>query len=54
MEFIEPADGNLYGNISEAHSHIKCLDTGQIMDVYVELPSDLLEKIETQTPNQNY
>ena len=49
IECIERADGRLYGNISEPHSHLNCLDTGQIMDVYVELPQELLERIETQT-----
>ncbi|NET27793.1 Fur family transcriptional regulator [Okeania sp. SIO1I7] len=48
IECIERADGCLYGHKSESHSHINCLDTGQIMDVYVELPQELLEQIETQ------
>ena len=51
IECIEPDNGNLCRNITEPHSHINCLDTRQIMDIYVQLPSDLLEKIETQTPN---
>ncbi|MGK7921664.1 MAG: Fur family transcriptional regulator [Trichodesmium sp.] len=49
IECIERADGRLYGNITEPHSHLNCLDTGQIMDVYVELPQELLERIEKQT-----
>ncbi|NET00335.1 MAG: transcriptional repressor [Sphaerospermopsis sp. SIO1G2] len=49
IECIEHCDGRLYGNISEAHSHVNCLDTKQILDVYIELPSDLLEQVEAQT-----
>ncbi|NEP55801.1 MAG: transcriptional repressor [Symploca sp. SIO2G7] len=49
IECIERSDGRLYGNISDAHSHVNCLDTDQIIDVYVKLPEDLLQQIEQQT-----
>jgi Fur family transcriptional regulator, ferric uptake regulator len=49
IECIERSDGRLYGNISDAHSHVNCLDSNQIIDVHVELPSELLRQIETQT-----
>ncbi|MGL5805036.1 MAG: Fur family transcriptional regulator [Xenococcaceae cyanobacterium] len=49
IECVERCDGRLYGNISDSHSHINCLDTNQIVDVRVELPKDFLEQIETQT-----
>ena len=49
IECIERCDGRLYGNISDSHSHVNCLDTNQIMDVHVELPKDLIEQIEEQT-----
>lgn len=49
IECIERSDGRLYGNISDAHSHVNCLDTNQIIDVEVELPKDLLQQIEQQT-----
>lgn len=49
IECIERADGRLYGNVSDSHSHVNCLDTNQIMDVYVELPEDLIKQIEQQT-----
>jgi Fur family transcriptional regulator, ferric uptake regulator len=49
IECIERADGRLYGNISDAHSHVNCLDTQQIMDVHVELPPELVAQIEAQT-----
>jgi len=49
IECIERSDGRLYGNVCDAHSHINCLDTDQIIDVYVELPEDLLKQIEETT-----
>ncbi len=49
IECIERSEGRLYGNVCDAHSHVNCLDTNQIVDVYVELPEDLLKKIEQQT-----
>lgn len=49
IECVERCDGRLYGNISDSHSHINCIDTNQIMDVHVELPEDIIKKIEAQT-----
>lgn len=49
IECVERSEGRLYGNISESHSHINCLDTNQILDIHVELPQELIEKIEQQT-----
>ncbi len=49
IECIERSDGRLYGNISDSHSHVNCLDTNQILDIDVELPADLLQQIEQQT-----
>lgn len=49
IECIERSDGRLYGNISDSHSHVNCLDTNQIMDVHVQLPKELIEQIEQQT-----
>ncbi|MBV9388227.1 MAG: transcriptional repressor [Chroococcidiopsidaceae cyanobacterium CP_BM_ER_R8_30] len=49
IECIERSEGRLYGNISDAHSHINCLDTNQILDVHVELPEALIREIEQQT-----
>lgn len=49
IECIDRADGRLYGNVSDAHSHVNCLDSGRIMDVYVTLPPDLIAQIEQQT-----
>ncbi len=49
IECIERSDGRLYGNISDSHSHVNCLDTKQILDVEVELPEALIREIEQQT-----
>ena len=49
IECVERSDGRLYGNISDSHSHINCLDTDRILDIRVELPKQLIEKIERQT-----
>lgn len=49
IECIDRADGRLYGNISDPHSHVNCLDTNQIMDVHVELPAELISQIEAET-----
>ena len=49
IECIERSDGRLYGNISDAHSHVNCVDTRQILDVHIELPVELLRQVEAQT-----
>jgi len=49
IECIERSDGRLYGNISDSHSHVNCLDTNQILDVHIELPEALIQHVEAQT-----
>jgi Fur family ferric uptake transcriptional regulator len=49
IECIEHCDGRLYGNISDCHSHVNCIDTKQILDVHIELPDELLTQVEAQT-----
>jgi Fur family ferric uptake transcriptional regulator len=49
IECIERSDGRLYGNISDSHSHINCVNTGQLLDIYVTLPEELIEQVEKQT-----
>ncbi|WP_460193023.1 Fur family transcriptional regulator [Thermosynechococcus sp. FA-CM-4201] len=49
IECVERADGRLYGNISDSHSHVNCLDSQKIIDVHVELPSSLIAEIEAKT-----
>jgi Fur family ferric uptake transcriptional regulator len=49
IECIERSDGRLYGNISDAHSHVNCLDTQQILDIHIQLPEEILHQVEVQT-----
>ena len=49
IECLERCDGRLYGNISDDHSHVNCLDTNQIIDIHIQLPSKLLKQIEEET-----
>ncbi|AFY32260.1 Fur family transcriptional regulator [Calothrix sp. PCC 7507] len=49
IECIERCDGRLYGNISDSHSHVNCLDTNQILDLHIELPEDFIRQVEQQT-----
>lgn len=49
IECLEHSEGRLYGHISDAHSHVNCLDTNQIIDVHVELSEELLQEIEAKT-----
>jgi Fur family ferric uptake transcriptional regulator len=49
IECIERSDGRLYGNISDSHSHVNCLDSDRILDVYVELPEEIIQQIEAKT-----
>lgn len=49
IECVERSDGRLYGNISDSHSHVNCLDTKQILDVEVELPEDIIREVEQKT-----
>ncbi|MEM7770771.1 MAG: Fur family transcriptional regulator [Cyanobacteria bacterium P01_E01_bin.6] len=49
IECLERSDGRLYGNISDSHSHVNCLDTNQILDIHVQLPAVVLEQVEAKT-----
>jgi Fur family transcriptional regulator, ferric uptake regulator len=49
IECVERCDGRLYGNISDSHSHLNCLDTNQIIDLRIKLPEELLKQIESET-----
>jgi Fur family ferric uptake transcriptional regulator len=49
IECVERSDGRLYGHISDAHSHVNCVDTQQMIDVHVELPEALIRQVEAQT-----
>ena len=49
IECLDRSEGRLYGNISDSHSHVNCLDTKQILDIQVELPATLIQQVEQQT-----
>ncbi len=49
IECVERSDGRLYGNISDSHSHVNCLDTNQIIDLQIELPKAIIKQIEAET-----
>jgi len=49
IECLEKAQGRLYGHRADPHSHITCIESGDIYDLDLELPIELLNSIETQT-----
>jgi len=49
IECLERSDGRLYGNISDSHSHVNCLDTQEILDIRVALPEEIVQQVEQQT-----
>ncbi|EAU73730.1 putative ferric uptake regulator, FUR family protein [Synechococcus sp. RS9916] len=49
IECLDRANGRLYGYRSDPHSHLTCLDSGEIEDIDVELPAQLLKQIEEST-----
>ncbi|MBE9199014.1 MULTISPECIES: Fur family transcriptional regulator [unclassified Nodularia (in: cyanobacteria)] len=49
IECIERCDGRLYGNISDSHSHVNCIDTNQLLDIHIELPEELIRQVEQKT-----
>jgi Fur family ferric uptake transcriptional regulator len=49
IECLDRATGRLYGYRSDPHSHLTCVATGAIQDLDVELPADLIARIEDLT-----
>lgn len=49
IECLDRASGRLYGYRADPHSHLTCLDSGEITDLDVHLPPQLLSQIEQQT-----
>lgn len=49
IECIEHSHGRLYGSVTQAHSHVSCIDNHEVIDVHVELPLDLIRQVELQT-----
>lgn len=52
IECLDRASGRLYGYRADPHSHLTCLDTGEIHDLEVFLPAQLLDLIEQRTGYQ--
>jgi Fur family ferric uptake transcriptional regulator len=49
IECLDRASGRLYGYRADPHSHLTCIESGQIQDLDVELPDELLRRIEALT-----
>jgi Fur family ferric uptake transcriptional regulator len=49
IECLDRASGRLYGYRADPHSHLTCLDTGDIQDLEIHLPPQLLDLIEQRT-----
>jgi Fur family ferric uptake transcriptional regulator len=48
IERIEKVEGCLYSHQNVSHSHVHCLDNGQIIDVMVTLPTEIIASVEAQ------
>jgi Fur family transcriptional regulator, ferric uptake regulator len=48
IERVERAEGCLYSHQTLSHSHVYCLDDGQLFDVRVELPAEVIALVEQQ------
>jgi len=49
IECLDRASGRLYGYRADPHSHLTCIDSGEIQDLDVRLPEELLRRIEEHT-----
>jgi Fur family transcriptional regulator, ferric uptake regulator len=49
VERVEKAEGCLYGHKTDSHSHVHCLDDGNLIDVIVTLPPEIIAQVEAQT-----
>ncbi|MEO0456520.1 MAG: Fur family transcriptional regulator [Cyanobacteria bacterium P01_A01_bin.114] len=49
IECVERSDGRLYGHSSASHSHVNCVETGQIIDINVKLPDSIIQEVEAKT-----
>ncbi|WP_094556571.1 Fur family transcriptional regulator [Synechococcus sp. 1G10] len=49
IECLDRASGRLYGYRSDPHSHLTCLNSGEIQDLDVVLPEELVQQIEDLT-----
>jgi Fur family ferric uptake transcriptional regulator len=46
IERVERAEGCLYSHQTLSHSHVYCVDDGQLFDVVVELPAEIIASVE--------
>jgi len=49
IEYLDRANGRLYGYRADPHSHLTCSQSGTIQDLDVSLPPELLQQIEALT-----
>lgn len=49
IECLDRATGRLYGYRSDPHSHLTCSESGEILDLDIHLPADLIARIESLT-----
>lgn len=49
IECLDRASGRLYGYRSDPHSHLICSQSGEIQDLDLVLPADLIAQIESTT-----
>jgi len=49
IEYLDRANGRLYGYRADPHSHLTCSQSGAIQDLDVSLPAELLQQIEALT-----
>lgn len=49
IERVERAEGCLYSHQTLSHSHVHCVDTGQLIDIVITLPQELIEFVQDQT-----
>ena len=49
IECLDRASGRLYGYRSDPHSHLVCANSGEIQDLDLVLPAELIHQIEQTT-----
>ena len=49
IEFLDRPQGRLYSYRSDPHSHLTCIESGEIQDLDIMLPEELLNQIEAAT-----
>lgn len=49
IERVERAEGCLYSHQALSHSHVRCVDSGQLIDIVITLPPELIMSVQEQT-----